>query len=193
MDVLKNPIVMGILKVSLILFASHLSFKLPKKVEELFSNRLFQIVFLALMLITVEIDLQMAVIIAVIYALVLEYLTKLEPFTQFDPNKPVPEEYKQRLIIPQIHIHPGCANVTRQDLIDLFSNDRLKLQKTVMYAFKSLIDNATDIKDIERLKMIATAAGLPNNVNFDDDKNLPFIATLLLYSGFIVNDTCKFN
>jgi predicted nucleotide-binding protein (sugar kinase/HSP70/actin superfamily) len=65
----------------------------------------------------------------------------------------------------------------------------MKLQNTIMYAVKELLANLKNKTDKEVVEYIARAIGLPHNLAISDE-NAPLLATLLMYYGFKVTDTC---
>jgi len=208
--ILKNPYVMTILKVFLILYASQLAPRVPNQLTEIFSNTFVKIIAVALLAYISELDFQLAILLAIVLVLGSNLLSGrklLESYesiggpyqgpyysdkTQYRTllDKPV-EVYNGKLIESLSDNYPGCNNVTLSDLLNLFDGDHLKLQNTVKYTFNEL-DNALPAGNAakDKLLKIARAVGLPYNVELND-ANAPLIATLLLNYGYNISDTCQ--
>jgi small basic protein len=207
--VLKNPYVMAILKVCLILYASQLAPRAPPTVSNFFSNTFVKIIAIALLAYISELDFQLAIILAIIFVLgtnilsgrgILESygnLTNLSPgqyqsdMTKYTTllGKPV-QIHNAKLIESISDTYPGCTNVTLSDLLNIFDGDRVKLQKTVTYTFTELNKALPKGTGKENLIKIARAVGLPYNVELND-ANAPLIATILLNYGYKISETCQ--
>lgn len=83
----------------------------------------------------------------------------------------------------------GCQNVKLEDLLAIFDNDAMKLQKTVQFTYHQLMEKMPKGTSKDNLMKIARAAGLPYNVPLNDE-NSPFLATLLLQFGYSISKTC---
>jgi hypothetical protein len=208
---LSNPYLMAILKVSLVLYAAQIAPKLPSTVSNIFQNTFVKIAFVALMFLLADIDFQLAIIIAVIYVLSINGLSgrgflesygdvsNVESVAEYQKDsgkltdllgKPIPPLFGN-LIDSKSDNFIGCNNVTMKDLLAVFDGDHIKMQNTVAYSYKVLMEQLpakSAAKD--KLVAIAHAVGLPYNVEFND-KNAPLIATFLLNVGYSINDTCQ--
>lgn len=188
--VLRNPYVMAILKVTIALYAAQLAPKLPTSVSTLLNNTFIKIVTIALIVYLSEKDLQLALMLAVLYVLSINVLSGrgfLESFANYS------SEYKPagnfKLLEPKTAIYPGCQTVTMNDLLQAFDGDNIKLQTAVQYSYAQLLNQAKDKNSKETLMKMAYAVGLPYNVNFTDE-NSGLIATMLMYNGFKFGETC---
>lgn len=204
--VLKNPYVMAILKVFLVLYASQLAPRVPSVVSTAFSNTFVKIIAIALLAYLAELDFQLAIILAIIFVLgsnvlsgrdVLESYGNLQGEYQSDMTKyttllgkPV-QIHNAKLIESISDNYPGCNNVKLADLLNIFDGDHVKLQQTVTYTFTQL-HNALPEKSTakENLIKIARAVGLPYNVELNDT-NAPLIATILLNYGYKISEDCQ--
>jgi len=189
---LSNPYIMTIVKITLALYAAQIAPKSPQYIEDIFKNTYFKLFAIALMIYLSNKDLQLAILIAIIYVLGMNILSGrgiLESFGDYSSDyKP----YKDtKLIEPKTAIMPGCENITMQDLIALFEGDHEKFKNTVQYSFQELMKSSKSKDSKDELMKIARYAGLPYNVSFDKPETAPFIATLLVNYGFQVNDSCR--
>jgi hypothetical protein len=192
---LSNPYIMAVLKVSLILYASQIAPTAPAYITNLFKNVYVKLLLVFLISYLAEKDIQLAILISVIYVLGMNILSGRGIFESFSNYAEYSDEYKSygnmKLIEPQTMIYPACTNITMQDLYKLFEGDNEKLQTSVQYSFQELMKNIKSKDDKEVLKQIAYAAGLPYNLSFDKPETAPYIATLLVNYGYKVNHTCK--
>lgn len=206
--VLSNPYIMAVLKVSLILYAARIAPRLPDATTELFQNTLFKIVAIALIAYFASLDFQLSIILAVVYVLGINVLSSRNLLESFGDSrvgtfekdvtkvtdllgKPAPLN-KQTLIEPKLNIYPGCHNVTSKDLLDLFGGDKMKLQETVAYVMRDLMEKLPEGSEAkDNLVKMARYVGTPYNVDILNDENAPLIATMLLNFGYIVTDKCK--
>lgn len=188
--VLTNPYVMAILKITIALYASQLAPKLPQSVLTLLNNTFVKIAFVALIVYLSEKDLQLALMLAVLYVLSINVLSGrgfLESFSDYSSEyKPVGD---LKLIEPKTAIYPGCQSITLDDLVQAFDGDKIKLQTAVQYSYAELLNQAKDKNAKETLMKMAYAVGLPHNVNFTNE-NAGLISTLLMYNGFQFGKTC---
>lgn len=189
--VFTNPYVMAVLKIAIVLYAAQIAPKLPATVTNYFENTYFKILFIATIVYVSVHDLQLAIMLAVVFVISINLLSGrkfMESFSNFSQN--FTPEGDQKLIEPNTVIYPGCLKVTLQDIYTAFDNDQVKLQNTVQYAYKLLLDNSKN-KDAKALAIqIAYATGLPYNIDVTREENAPYIATLLMYFGFKITDTC---
>lgn len=189
---LSNPYIMTVVKITLALYAAQIAPKTPQYVEDVFKNTYFKIFAISLMIYLSNKDLQLAILVAIIYVLGMNLLSGrevLESFGDYDPNyKP----YKDtKLIESQNVIFPGCENITMQDLLALFEGDRKKFTNTVQYSMQQLMKSSKSKDAKDELMKIARYIGLPYNISFDKPENAPYIATLLVNYGFEVNNSCR--
>jgi hypothetical protein len=188
-----NPYIMTILKVAIVVYGVKLAPRLPVSVENMFQTTWFKIVGIALIIWLSSKDYQLAILVSIVFVLGINFVSgrgPLESFADFTPNYTPPNPAK--LISPKAEIFPGCLNVTLQDLLNTFSGDAEKLQKTVRYTYQELTtqidDTDADAKD--RLLAISRVVGLPYDVELTDE-NAPLIATMLLMFGFKINGDCQ--
>lgn len=207
-SVLSNAYVMTAVKVSLILYAAQIAPRLPSGASALFENTFFKIFAVALIAYFASLDFQLSVILAVVYVLGVNAISSrnlLESFSDSRPGRfemdlkkitdllgsPAPIN-KQSLIEPKANVYPGCTNITAKDLIDLFDGDKMKLQETVAYAMRDLMEKLPEGSDAkENLVKMARVVGTPYNADALTDDSAPLVATMLLNFGYIVSDTCK--
>lgn len=205
-QVLQNPYVMAILKVTLVLYAAQIAPKLPTVVQHTFENTFFKIVAIALIAYLAELDFQLAIILAIVFVLSTNLLSGRSIFESFGNNQGTfhadQSKYTDLLGKPATvgraklqeslsDNYPGCNHVTMADLMSLFDGDKIKLQKTVQYAVNELMHKLPADSDAKtKLTTIAHAVGLPHNIELTD-RNSPAIATLLLNFGYKVSDECQ--
>jgi hypothetical protein len=210
--VLANPYVMAILKVSLVLYAAQIAPKVPQQVSSLFQNTFFKIVIIALVVYLADIDFQLAIVIAVVYVLSINGLSGRGLFESYENvtlpvetqssfqmdisklqdllGKPVPPAFGT-LIESHSDNFPGCDNIKLADLLAIFDGDYNKLQTTVMFSYKSLMEQLPhDLPSKDKLLKMAHALGLPYNIELND-RNSAMIATFLLNVGYSISDTCQ--
>jgi len=188
---MSNPYVMAILKISLILYAARIAPNPPEYLQTLFKNVFFKIAAIALILYFVEVDFQMALILAIIYVVGMNVLSGrglLESFAEFKHKAEVESDYT--LISPQHMLYPGCIDVKLDDLLAMFNGDKAQLQQAAQLSFQQLMYAAKDKPAEEQLERIARATGLPYNIEISDE-NAPFIATLFVNYNATVNDSCR--
>lgn len=205
-DLLSNPYVMAVLKVSLILYASKLAPEIPAKVSALLSTTPAKLLGVFLIAYLAEKDFQLAILLAVAYIVGSNLMFKLpglgknssEGFAPFTTDlsklrtflgEPTPLN-SQTIISPRANVYPGCENVKYQDLVDAFKGNTEEMQKHVMYTYSKLAGLSEDKTDPQQLEFIARAIGLPYNVELNDE-NAPLVATMLMNYGFEISDTCQ--
>lgn len=204
--VLKNPYVMAVLKVGLILYASLIAPKMPNYVQDGFGNTFVKIIAIALLAYISEVDFQLAILLAI--ALVLgtnlasgrgmfesynnvSYGSYHSDMTKYTNLLGKPAEIGKFTLIDSVSDnYPGCNKIKLNDLLAIFNGDALQLQKTVTYTFNELNSSLPPGKDKDNLLKIARAAGLPYNVELND-ASAPFIATLLLNYGYKISEDCQ--
>lgn len=188
--VLSNPYVMAILKVTIALYAAQLGPKLPSSVTTLLSNSFVKVLGIALIVYLSEKDLQLALMLAVLYVISMNVLSGRGFFESFaDYSNDYKPSGNFKLLEPKTAIYPGCQNVTLNDLLQAFDGDHIKLQTAVQYSYTELLTQAKDKNTKETLMKMAYATGLPHNIEFNDE-NAGYIATLLMYNGFHIGNTC---
>lgn len=190
-SVMMNPYIMAVVKISLILYAARIAPNPPTYLQDLLENVFFKIGAIALILYFVELDFQLALILAIIYVLGMNVLSGrgvFESFGEFTPNAEVKGEYT--LISPKAMVYPGCVDVKVADLLAMFDGDKAQLQQAAQLSFQQLAHSVKDKPAKEQLERIARATGLPYNVEINDE-NAPFVATLFVNYNATVNDTCR--
>lgn len=137
--------VKSILLAFFILYGPLAAPKLPSKIEGIFDNFIFKILFISLLLWSETSDAALSLVVGVSFVLLMYLLSgSVEKFT---------------LLAPQSRVLAGCADVTVQDLVDVFDGDKELLEKT--------------IRNI----------GVPHNVILEDFY-APEIATYLINYGY---------
>lgn len=190
-SVMGNPYVMAVLKISLILYAARIAPNPPAYLQTILENVFFKIAAIALILYFVEVDFQLALILAIIYVLGMNVLAGrgvFESFAEFKPKSEIKSDFT--LISPQSMVYPGCVNVKLQDLLEMFNGDKAQLQQAAQLSFQQLMHSSKDKPAQEQLEKIARATGLPYNVEINDE-NAPFVATLFVNYNATVNDSCR--
>jgi hypothetical protein len=182
--VLKNPYAMTAIKIILTLYAAQLAPRLPHQISSLFTHTFVKILALFVIAYLSDLDFQLAILLAIVFVLGTNILAGRGVFESYaNYSKDYTPDEKHKLIEPKLHVYPGCLNVKLEDLLKAFEGDNIKLQKTVVYAYQELVNKVQKSPAKEQLISIAHAAGLPYNVEVNDE-NAPFIATLLMYVGF---------
>jgi small basic protein len=188
---LSNPYIMAVLKITLALYGAQIAPKAPKYLEDMFKNTFVKLILIALIIYLSEKDIQLAVLLSIIYVFGMNVLSgrgPLESFADFS------SEYKasdSKLIEPKTMLYPGCENITMDDLYKMFEGDHKKFANAVQYSFQELMLRSKTKDNKELLMKIAYAAGLPYNLSFDKPETAPYIATLLVNYGYRVSDTCQ--
>jgi hypothetical protein len=189
-DFLANPYVMAIFKIVITLYAAQMAPRLPEQITTIFANTWFKLAALFIIVYIAERDFQLAILLALVFVFGSNYFSGrgvLESFAPYSSEYTADSKFK--LIEPKTNIYPGCENLTMANLEAAFEGDKLKLQKTVMYAFKELLAQTESKPAKENLMRIAYATGLPYNVVMNDE-NAPLIATILMYHGFKLSESC---
>ena len=157
----------------------------------MFKNTYVKLGLVALIIYLSERDIQLAILLAVIYVFGMNLLSgrgALESFSDYSDN------YKASgatLLEPKVVIYPGCDKITMDDLYKMFDGNLTKFKDSVQYAFQELMLRSKTKDSKEMLMKIAYAAGLPYNMSFDKPETAPYIATLLVNYGYKVSDTCQ--
>lgn len=195
---LSNVYILAIVKVSLTLYGAQIAPNPPEYLKKLLKNTYVKILLVSLIIYLGNKDLQLSILIAIIYILGMNVLSGRGALESFGDNIGSPYSskytpYNKNLVIiePKNMIFPGCENVKMNDLINVFKGDNMQLQKTVQYSMKELMSKLKTKDARERLIKIATEAGLPYNVSFDNPESAPYIATILLNYNFHISDTCQ--
>lgn len=188
---LSNPYIMAVLKITLALYGAQIAPRAPEYLQELFKNTYVKLGLVALIIYLSERDIQLAILLAVIYVFGMNLLSgrgALESFSDYSDN------YKASgatLLEPKVVIYPGCDKITMDDLYKMFDGNLTKFKDSVQYAFQELMLRSKTKDSKEMLMKIAYAAGLPYNMSFDKPETAPYIATLLVNYGYKVSDTCQ--
>lgn len=209
--VLQNPYVMAVLKISLILYAAQIAPRLPSMASATLQNTFVKIAAIALTAYIAEVDFQLAIILAIIFVIGINasagrgFFESYENMGMMEDQGPFyadQTKYQNLLQKPAVvgnaillnsnsDNYSGCNDIKMVDLLAVFDNDKLKLQNTVMYAFKELANQLPKDSDaMSNLVKIAKACGLPGNVQFNDS-TASLIATVLVNYGFKINKTCQ--
>lgn len=209
--ILQNPYVMAILKVSLILYASQIAPKLPNMAVVTLQNTFVKIAAIALTAYIADVDFQLAIIMAIIFVIGINvssgrgYFESYQNMSPMEDNGPYySDETKYQTLLQKPAVvgnatlldsksdnYSGCNDIKMTDLLAVFDNDHLKLQNTVMYAYKELINQLPKESDsMNNLTKIAKAIGLPGNIKFTD-ATAPFISSILINYGFKISKTCS--
>lgn len=189
---LSNPYIMAVLKVGLALYAAQIAPKTPEYLQVWFQNTYVKLIAIATIAFLSERDLQLSILIAIIYVFGMNLLSGrgiLESFADYSSEYKSSGDFK--LIEPKSAIYPGCEAVTMDDLYKVFEGDHVKMNQTVQYSFQELMAKSSGKDSKEKLTKIAYAAGLPYNLSFDKPETAPYIATLLVNYGFDIKDLCK--
>lgn len=198
---LSNPYFSTTTKILLLLYASQIVPTAPSYMIDMFKNIYVKIGLIALLMYLTLYDFQYSLIFAIILVLGMNAASGRSLFESYmnldnmdnaaDFSKTYTPSDKFTLLEPKNHIFPGCANITQADLLRIFDNDNYKLHKSAQHAFYELLqDSSADAEAKDRLLSMARKAGLPYNIEINDE-NAPYIATLLVNYNFIVTDTCK--
>jgi len=188
---LENPYVMAVVKISIIIAILFSNFE-HQTITTLANSSLFKIVLLISIVFVSNYDVQLALLLALLYVSVhfklsgkglLEPFVSLKSFVKSDDNLV--------LIEPLHQIYPGCLNITLNDIIASFNGNTHELNKAVQTSYRDILSQIESKSDQEKFMKLAYAVGLPHNVQLND-KNAPLIATLLVYAGFTLSPTCKF-
>ena len=209
--ILQNPYVMAILKISLILYASQIAPRLPNMVMVTLQNTFVKITAIALTAYIAEVDFQLAIILAIIFVIGINassgrgFFESYENMGMMEDQGPFyadQTKYQNLLQKPAVvgnsilldsnsDNYSSCDDIKMADLLAVFDNDHLKLQNTVMYAFKELVNKLpADSDAMSNLVKIAKACGLPGNIQFTD-ANAGLISSVLIQYGFKISKTCQ--
>lgn len=203
-EILSNEYFTTLAKIILILYASQIAPTAPSYIINLFKNTYVKIALIFLMIFMMNNDFQFSLLFAIIFVLgvnaisgrsLFESYTNIDMDAIRDNQESYSKDYKKfgnfTLIDPKNEIYPGCLDIKLKDLLIVFDNDHYKLHNAVQNSFKELLSDPSykNMKDKERLEQIALAAGLPYNLEINDE-NAPWIATLLINRGFIINKSC---
>ena len=195
---LSNPYFSTTTKILLLIYASQIVPTAPSFMIDLFRNAFVKIGLIALLMYLTLYDFQYSLIFAIILVLGMNAVSGRSLFESYvnidnvaDFSKTFTPSGKFTLLEPNNHIFPGCANITQAELLRIFDNDNYKLHKSAQHAFYELLkDSSVDAQSKDRLLSMARKAGLPYNIEINDE-NAPHIATLLVNYNFIITDTCR--
>lgn len=203
-DLLSNEYFTTIVKILLILYASQIAPRAPAYITDLFKNTYVKIALIFLMIYMSKQDFQFSLILAIILVLGTNAASSrglMESFVAVsNPDLENVGGYKKafkkfgnlQLLESKHEIYPGCKNIKLNDLLEMFNNDRYKLQAAVQKSYHDLL-NSNQYKNMNnknRLLHAARTAGLAYNLDINDE-NAPWIATLLINYGFIVSKDCQ--
>lgn len=191
-QVLTNPYIMAVVKVTLALYAAQIAPKAPDALQSFFSNVYAKIFLIFVIVYLSEKDFQLAILISVVFVLSMNALSGRGLFETFaDYTGAYVPEGGFTLIEPKTMIYPGCNNITMDDLYKAFEGDSLKMQHAVQYSFKQLMAKSKSENSKDLLIKVAYAAGLPYNLSFSKPETAPYIATLLVNYGYNIKDDCQ--
>ena len=208
--VLANPYTMAVLKISLALYAAQIAPKVPSQVSGLLQNTFIKIAAITLIAYLADVDLQLAVIIAIVYVLSINGLSGRGLFESYTNIMPIetqaayyPDSTKNTdllgnpassfgtIIESQSDNFPGCQNVTLNDLLAMFDGDHTKLQNSVMYSYHALMEQLPDtLPAKDKLLKMAHAIGVPYNIELND-QNAALVSTFLVNVGYVISDSCR--
>lgn len=190
--ILLNPYIMTVTKVLFILYASQIAPPLPPYITRFFRNTIFQIVALAVILYISNKDIQLAIIMAVVFVFGTQFIspTTTEHFAPFDKNYTV--DFDAKIIEPNdTEVYPGCTDVKMDQILRAFSGDCIKVQTALSDALKTILESTIDQPVKDRLQKIAHVLGAPYNIDWSKgDEIAPHIATLLMFNGFNISESC---
>jgi len=188
---LENPYIMAVVKISIIMAILFSNFE-HQSITTLANSSVFKILLLISIVFVSNYDVQLALLLALLYVSVhfklsgkglIEPFVSLKSFVKSDDNLV--------LIEPLHQIYPGCLNITLNDIISSFNGNTHELNKAVQVSYQDILSQIQTRSEQEKFMKLAYAVGLPHNVQLND-KNAPLIATLLVYAGFHLSPTCKF-
>jgi len=203
--ILQNPYVMAVLKISLILYAAQIAPRLPSMASATLQNTFVKIAAIALTAYIAEVDFQLAIILAIIFVIGINASAGRGFFESYENQGPYfadQTKYQTLLQKPAVvgtatlldgltNNYPGCNDIKMADLLAVFDNDKLKLQNTVMYAYKELANKLPKDSDaMTNLVKMVKAVGAPGNIQFTD-ANASILATILINAGFVIKDKCR--
>jgi len=197
---LSNPYIMAVLKITLTLFASLIAPKPPLFLQTVFNNTFAKIILISLIVYISEKDLQLALLISIIFVLGSNMLSGrniLESFQSFSGkelsefSKDFKVANKMKILESQTDIYPGCENITMNDLQKIFDGDTTEFSKAVNQSFKELVSKIKDTSSKNKIMAIGRYVGLPANLNFDYPETAPYLATLLVNYGYNLNEKCQ--
>jgi hypothetical protein len=209
-NLLANPYIMAVLKVTLALYAIQLAPRLPPVVTNVFQNTLVKFIAVVLISYLANVDFQLSILLAILFVLggnlasgrkLWESFSNMNLFEDLGPYFTDETKYKTLLNTPaQLNNftlldsssdnYSGCDNIKLKDLLDVFDGDHMKLQKTTQFIYRELMNKLPENSDAKtRLLSIARVAGLPYNMQLTDE-NAGYIATILVNGGFQINKIC---
>lgn len=190
-QLLSNEIILTVLKVVLVLYASRIAPNPPAFLSRFVESTVGKIVLITLVALVTKIDIGLAIIIAMGLVLTMNALSGrgiLESFENFPGSFVKDTEFKGKLLEPKTMIHFGCLDMKAKDLLDAFVDT--DLQKTVQYAFNEVLKKTKGQEDKMRVMALARMAGLPYNITLTDE-NAPYIATILVQWGYDFGGKCN--
>ena len=177
-NVFKNPYIMAILKVGLVLYASQIAPRMPNYVQDTFKMTIVKLIAVFALAYISDVDFQLALILAIILVLGTNFLSGRGVFESYKNmdfynneaqnvgiyqsditkytdllDKPA-QIGKVNLIESQTDVFPGCVKITMKDLLSLFDGNPSKLQETVSNVFFELQKSLPKDKSEENLLKI---------------------------------------
>ena len=161
-NVFKNPYVMAVLKVGLVLYASQIAPRVPNYVQDTFKMTIVKLIAVFALAYISDVDFQLALILAIILVLgtnllsgrgVFESYKNLDFYNNEAQNAGIYQSdmtkytdlldkpaqiSKINLMESQTNVFPGCVKITMNDLLSLFDGNPSKLQETVSNVFFEL-------------------------------------------------------
>lgn len=182
---LKNKMAVDIVKLAGVVYAAFFAAQLPEGAKSVVNHAAFKLAAIALIVYLASKDFQLALVLTIALMSSLK-LNVREMFANFE-KKPIDTS---NLIEPKAIIYPGCHDIKMKELLEAFSGDNMKLQNAVRHVFYDLMSRETSTDAEQRLLKYARIAGLPHNIEMNDD-NAPLIATMLLQYGYKFDDNCQ--
>lgn len=199
-----ESVLMTALKVTLVLFAAQLAPRPNKWLTDLFKNTYVKIVAVAGIAYIANEDLQLAIILAIIYVFAINLSAGRGVLESFEGElvsyekdmsklkdllgKPVPPPFGT-IIESESDIYPGCKSIKLADLLKIFEGDAVKLQQTVVYTYSQMMQKLKSSTAKDRLIEMARIIGIPYNMEINE-ANANFVATFLVNAGFKISESC---
>ena len=194
--VLLNPYIMAAVKTLLVLYASQYAPRLPHSVTAMFKNTIVQIVCIALIVYLSNKDLQIALLFAFVFVIGVSLVNgpkaqSKEGFAAFSDTYTVDFTGKVLDVPSILEVSSKCESVTMDQLLALFDGDQEKIQHALNTALTNIANSNLKTDTKTQLVSLAHRLGVPYNVDFSKgDAIAPRIATILMYYGVSVTDTC---
>jgi hypothetical protein len=151
---LSNPYIMAVLKVTLILYAAQIAPSPPSYITVLFKNVYVKLLAIFLIVYLAEKDIQLAILISVIYVFGMNLLSGRGILESFSNYAEYSDEYKSygnmKLIEPKTMLYPGCESITMEELYKLFEGDNDSIEDWLIAYHQELIENSEVVQDEEK-------------------------------------------